>query len=184
MNAFWSQQSILDNNLLGKISAQNIDQVQQNTNQGNEEDNLQHLLSKSNHNFFQSGISLKDYYNTDLDPFNIRGSSLMSNKFEQLANEKSKNPSEPLHNNKTTIQNNTGLSSIMNQNQNYNYGTQPDSYFQQSMMSGLLNINPMNMRNPINNVPDISDVKLKNDSRKDLLGKFQQLQDQQTKIKK
>lgn len=49
-----------------------------------DDDNLTQILCKSNAKFFGSAFSLKDIYGNDLDPFNIRGSSMMSGKFEQF----------------------------------------------------------------------------------------------------
>ena len=52
-----------------------------------DDDNLTQILCKSNAKFFGSAFSLKDIYGNDLDPFNIRGSSMMSQKFEQYTNQ-------------------------------------------------------------------------------------------------
>lgn len=42
------------------------------------------ILCKSNAKFFGNTFGIKDIYGNELDPFNVRGSSMLSGKFEQF----------------------------------------------------------------------------------------------------
>ena len=67
-------------NPLNRTSVQTID-----SNIFQDEDNFNQLIFQSNAKLF--GAPFNNMYNNDLDPFNVRGSSMMSQKFEQYTNQ-------------------------------------------------------------------------------------------------
>ncbi len=173
--------SLIDINSLARKSLQTLE---------NDEDNLRNLLNSSNHNFFQSGFSLNNVFDTNLETFNLGSSSMFSNKFENYSEMKlneNNNLQVPKGQNShfsldNVYRNNSNkVFGLLNNNYAINYNNNQFSpVFQIPVNRNNLNLNNnfQDNQNQINQIPSF----IGNDGNKDkknLLGLYNQLKQKQ-----
>ena len=152
----------------------------------NDEDNLKNFLNHSNHNFFQSGLSLNNVYENNLDFFNLNSPPIFSNKFDNFSEIKLNDN----NNNQVQNQNNHLLDNVFRNNNNKVYGILNNNYsinynnnnqfspvFQIPVNNNNINLNNIN-NNIYNNQNLIPSSFIDNEGNKDkknLLGIYNQL---------
>ena len=173
--------SLLDVNLnnLNRKSLQNLE---------TEEDNLRNLLNRSNNNFFQSGFSLNNVYDNNLDPFNLRSSSMFSNKFENYSeiklNENNNISIQQNQNNHLSIdnvlRNNNKVLGVLNNNYAINYNNNNFSpVFQIPVNRNNISLNNDESNFHENEFPSSFTENQDNKDKKNLLGMYNQLKQKQ-----
>ena len=176
--------SLIDVNNLTRKSLQTLE---------NDEDNLRNLLNSSNNNFFQSGFSLNNVYDSNLEPFNLGSASMYSNKFENYSEMKlneNNNLQVPIRQNShfsldNVYRNNSNkVFGILNNNFAINYNNNQFSpVFQNPVNRNNLSLNNLNNtiqdnQNQINQIPSFTG-KDGNKDKKNLLGLYNQLKQKQ-----
>jgi hypothetical protein len=176
--------SLIDVNNLTRKSLQTLE---------NDEDNLRNLLNSSNNNFFQSGFSLNNVYDSNLEPFNLGSASMYSNKFENYSEMKlneNNNLQVPIRQNShfsldNVYRNNSNkVFGILNNNFAINYNNNQFSpVFQNPVNRNNLSLNNINNtiqdnQNQINQIPSFTG-KDGNKDKKNLLGLYNQLKQKQ-----
>ena len=150
----------------------------------NDDDNFRNLLNNSNNNIFQSRLSLNNVYDNNLDFFNLKSSSMFSNKFENFSEVKLND------NNNIQIQNQNNhlsLENVLRNNNNKVYGVLNNNFSinynnQFSPVLQIPNKNNMNSKNVNNNINDNQNKNHfsfcdndENKGKKNLLGIYNQL---------
>ena len=150
----------------------------------NDDDNFRNLLNNSNNNIFQSRLSLNNVYDNNLDFFNLKSSSMFSNKFENFSEVKLND------NNNIQIQNQNNhlsLENVLRNNNNKVYGVLNNNFSinynnQFSPVLQIPNKNNMNSKNVNNNINDNQNKNQlsfcdndENKGKKNLLGIYNQL---------
>ena len=173
--------SLIDINSLGRKSLQTLE---------NDEDNLRNLLNRSNNNFFQSGFSLNNVYDSNLDTFNLGSSSMFSNKFENYSDMKlneNNNLQVPKNQNShfsldNVYRNNSNkVYGVLNNNYAINYNNNQFSpIFQIPVNRNNLNLNNtfQDNQNQSNQIPSFIGNE-ENKDKKNLLGLYNQLKQKQ-----
>ena len=176
--------SLIDVNNLTRKSLQTLE---------NDEDNLRNLLNSSNNNFFQSGFSLNNVYDSNLEPFNLGSASMYSNKFENYSEMKlneNNNLQVPIRQNShfsldNVYRNNSNkVFGILNNNFAINYNNNQFSpVFQNPVNRNNFSLNNINNtiqdnQNQINQIPSFTG-KDGNKDKKNLLGLYNQLKQKQ-----
>ena len=173
--------SLIDVNNLTRKSLQTLE---------NDEDNLRNLLNSSNNNFFQSGFSLNNVYDSNLDTFNLGSSSMFSNKFENYSDMKlneNNNLQVPKNQNShfsldNVYRNNSNkVYGVLNNNYAINYNNNQFSpIFQIPVNRNNLNLNNtfQDNQNQSNQIPSFIGNE-ENKDKKNLLGLYNQLKQKQ-----
>ena len=129
-----------------------------------QEDELTQIFYQSNPNFFRSAISLKDSaYNSELDPFNIKGSSMLVKHFEQMPNN-----NKSINNGNTTIDDNVSSNQIIINTGVHNNSNYPYAFSQINVQNG----------NNVQNIPQYNNIII-NEQKTNLLGVYNTLKKQQ-----
>ncbi len=152
----------------------------------NDEDNLKNLLNRSNHNFFQSGLSLNNVYDNNFDPFNLQTPSMLSNKFENFTeiklndnnNIQFQNQNNHLSLDNVYRNNNNKVYGVLNNNLSINYSNNQFSpIFQIPVNKNNMNSNNINynIHDNQNLIPSSFIDNEGNKDKKNLLGMYNQL---------
>jgi hypothetical protein len=129
-----------------------------------QDDELTQIFYQSNPNFFRSAISLKDSaYNSELDPFNIKGSSMLVKHFEQMPNN-----NKSINNGNTTIDDNVSSNQIIINTGVHNNSNYPYAFSQINVQNG----------NNVQNIPQYNNIII-NEQKTNLLGVYNTLKKQQ-----